>query len=60
MLLKVSFNFSSLAINTGSPNPLFLKATAAFKVSGSSPSANTTLLFLFFILELIALIKFID
>jgi len=41
--LNLSLTFSSFATKIGVPNPLFLKAIAAFKVFSSSPSAKTTL-----------------
>jgi len=40
--LNLSLTFSSFATKIGVPNPLFLKAIAAFKVFSSSPSAKTT------------------
>ena len=43
----------SFATNIGIPNPLFLKAIAAFNVFSSSPSAKTTFFWVFLICELI-------
>jgi len=40
---NLSLTFSSFATKIGVPNPLFLKAIAAFKLFSSSPSAKTTL-----------------